>query len=155
MKKVELGQSLETLAHLGVIAGIIFLAVEINQNTGMIEAQMNQSRTDSALSEAQALWNSDYIPDILVKMRKDEPLTDVQLERISHWFRSFNRNMDNQLGLYYRGVLGDDVLRSVRFATLEIISISPAILVPLWEHSEGAYSDEYIRIVAEVVSGLE
>lgn len=155
MKKMNLGQSLETLANLGVLAGIIFLAVEINQNTGMIEAQMSQSRADSATTEAQALYNSPYLPEIYVTLEKGEPLTDVQFERLTHWFRSFNRNMDNQLGLYQRGLLGDDVLRSLRFATLDNISMSPKVMVPLWESTKVSYSDEYIRIVDEVVSGME
>lgn len=32
MRKLDLGQIINTLANLGVIAGIIFLAVELNQN---------------------------------------------------------------------------------------------------------------------------
>jgi hypothetical protein len=32
MKKLELGRTINTIANLGVIAGIIFLALELNQN---------------------------------------------------------------------------------------------------------------------------
>ena len=33
MKKMDLGQTLQILANFGVIAGIVFLAIEIRQNT--------------------------------------------------------------------------------------------------------------------------
>jgi len=32
MKKIDLGQTIQTLANLGVIAGIVFLAMELQQN---------------------------------------------------------------------------------------------------------------------------
>ena len=37
MKKIDLGQTLNTLANVGVIAGIVFLGVELRQNTATIQ----------------------------------------------------------------------------------------------------------------------
>lgn len=151
MKKIELGQSLEIIANVGVLVGIIFLAIEVNQNTAMIEAEMSQNRAESAMSEAQSLYNSDYLPEILVALRKGEPITDVQTERIVHWFRSFNRNLDNQLLLYRQGMLGDDVLRSMELAILDTIVFTP-VTVEIWEQTKNQYSDDYIRIVDRVLA---
>ena len=38
--KIDLGQTIGILANAGVIAGIAFLALEIQQNTAVQEAQM-------------------------------------------------------------------------------------------------------------------
>ena len=151
MKKIGTGRSLEILANLGVLAGIIFLAIEISQNTAMMEAEMNQSRTESAMSEAQALYNSDYLPEIFVAMRKGEPITDAQRERVTHWFRSFNRNLDNQLRQYRQGLLGDELPRSVREAVRGAVTQWP-ITREMWESTKQVYSDEYIRLVDEIIA---
>ena len=36
MKKIDLGQTISIFANLGVIAGITFLALELNQNTAQL-----------------------------------------------------------------------------------------------------------------------
>ncbi len=38
MKKLDLGQSVGILANIGVIAGIVFLAVELRQNNELVVA---------------------------------------------------------------------------------------------------------------------
>ncbi len=99
-------ERLSIFTNLSVVAGIIFLAVEVQQNTAMMQAQMNQSRTDTALSEQQAGYNSEYMPAIEVKVVRGEQLSDEEMIRFELWLRAFNRNMDNQLWQYSRGFLG-------------------------------------------------
>jgi len=38
LKKIHLGQTIEILANLGVIAGIVFLGVELRQNNELVVA---------------------------------------------------------------------------------------------------------------------
>ena len=114
MKKIDLGQTIQTVANVGVIAGIIFLAVELSQNTAMIQAQMNQSRADSAVFSAEAVFNSDYLPEILVALEQGKPLSDVQTVRYQNWLIALLRLQDNQYRQYREGLLGEDVERSVR-----------------------------------------
>lgn len=49
MKKFDLGQSLNTLANVGVIAGIIFLAYELNQNNEFLELEAKATRVQITL----------------------------------------------------------------------------------------------------------
>jgi len=81
MKKIDLAQSIALFANLGVIAGIVFLAVEIRQNTRSIQiggyqdlmgriAQMSElvieNRLDAENAYGEAGWdelqldNADY-----------------------------------------------------------------------------------------------
>lgn len=39
MKKIDIGQTLQILANVGVIAGIVFLAAELSRNTDAMRAQ--------------------------------------------------------------------------------------------------------------------
>jgi hypothetical protein len=50
MKLSKLNESLTLLANIGVIAGILFLAIEIRQNTQMMKAQTRDGITDKQLA---------------------------------------------------------------------------------------------------------
>jgi hypothetical protein len=39
LKKLDFGQTITILANLGVIAGIVFLGIEISQNNAWLEAE--------------------------------------------------------------------------------------------------------------------
>jgi len=45
MKNINYGQTISVLANLGVIAGILFLAIEIRQNTRTAQASAYESLT--------------------------------------------------------------------------------------------------------------
>ncbi len=49
MKNIDLGQTLNTLANVGVIAGIIFLAYELNQNNEFLELEAKATRVHITL----------------------------------------------------------------------------------------------------------
>jgi hypothetical protein len=50
MKKIDLGQTFGILANIGVIAGIVFLATEIRQNTDAIRSATIQAISDQSYS---------------------------------------------------------------------------------------------------------
>jgi hypothetical protein len=140
-------------ANLGVIVGLILLIIENRQNTEMMQAQINQSRTDAAQSEQQATYNSDYIPAIFVKRDRGEQLSDEELRRYRAYIRSFNRNMDNQLWQYNQGLLGENIPRSVRGAVRAVIG-SNELSIQVWDDQKFGFTDEYIMFVEDAISDL-
>jgi len=44
LKKIELGQTITILANFGVIAGIVFLGIELQQNNDLMEAQARYTK---------------------------------------------------------------------------------------------------------------
>jgi hypothetical protein len=138
-------------ANVGVLVGIIILGYEISQNTDMMRTQINQSRAELAMIEAQSIYGSDRIPELLTKVRKGAELDDVELERYTHLSRGFHRNWDNQLRQYREGFLEENTPRSIRNAILtEIAGNSTART--LWERTKMIYSDEYIAFVDDILA---
>jgi hypothetical protein len=151
MRTEQLNSWLTLAANLAVLAGIIFLAIEISQNTDMMRTQINQSRAELAMNEAESLYNSDYIPGLVTKIRQGDAVSAEERERYRHLFRAFNRNWDNQLRQYREGFLDGNIPRSVRSAVYtEIATIDLAI--ELWEQTKQSYSDEYIAFVDEILA---
>ena len=150
MKLDNLNRWLTLVANIGVITGIVFLAIEVQQNTTMIEAQMNQSRADSAQADARTIYDSDYLPEILTAIEQGRELDDVQAMRFRHFLRGLNRAQDNQYRQYREGLLGEDVARSVRNVVRGYIAENP-LARERWEQVKYSYSDDYIALVDSVI----
>ena len=140
-------------ANIGVVIGLVLLIVEIDQNTEMMRAQINQSRTDTAISEQQAVFNSDYMPALLAKLNTREPFSEEETNRYETYFRSGNRNQDNNLWQYNQGFLGENTPRSIRGFAREVIGASE-IGITTWDNQKYSYTDEYVAFVEDAIADL-
>ena len=90
----RLNQWLTLLANLGVIAGLIFVGIEVRQNTLAIERELNTSFADNVHGR---LSDSDYLAPIVTKimakeldfemlaeLKNEYELTDIEAQR---WWR--------------------------------------------------------------------
>jgi len=73
LKKIELGQTITILANIGVIAGIVFLAVEVRQNQISLD---EANAINRASSSATAL---EYLNEFRTSLAQDEQLADIWL----------------------------------------------------------------------------
>ncbi len=69
MKKLDFGQAATLLANIGVIAGIVFLAIEIQQNTGEIRSQASLGINDALARMNSAIYQDAELADILIRGR--------------------------------------------------------------------------------------
>ena len=140
-------------ANIGVVIGLALLIYEINQNTEMMQAQINQNRTDTSMSEQQAVYNSDYVPAMDVKIKNGEQLSDEELIRYEHVFRAFNRNMDNQLWQYDHGFLGENIPYSITRA-VRIVIAGNKLGIAAWDETKQTYTSEYVAFVDKAIADL-
>ena len=91
---------LEGVGIVAIIASLILVSYELRQNTLMMRAQINQSRTEVAVSEQQATFNSDYMPEIIDKSRRGEEFSAQEMVRYEAYIRAFLRNQDNAYWQY-------------------------------------------------------
>lgn len=130
MNKIDLGQALTILANIGVIAGIIFLGLELRQNRDLARAQMQNDLT----SATQEIYRSDIngpIADILARNRSGDPLTEADRMRLNIWQSMWLAHTSNmffqfQQGLYPKLTLDSQLL----FAVRNIPSISDMVCRP-------------------------
>ena len=138
-------------ANTAVLMGIVFLAVEIGQNTDMMRTQINQSWAELSMNEAEAMYNSPYLPEILTRLRQGEEISGVDRERYNHFLRGFHRNLDNQLRQYREGFLADNIPRSLHGAIMaEIVPMEVAR--EQWGRTKGSFSDEYVDFVDSLLA---
>jgi len=78
MKKIDFGQTIGVLANLGVIAGIIFLGVELRQNNILMEAEARLSQYENARQFAVNLSVTPSLAEVLAKVSQGEELTEAE-----------------------------------------------------------------------------
>jgi len=74
------------LANLGVIAGIMLLALELNQNNEMLEAQIRAERTTARLRPPEFLGNNPHISQAMRKGREGETLTGMERSALNNFY---------------------------------------------------------------------
>ena len=84
VKKLDVGQIITILANVGVIVGIIFLAVEVRQNNQLLSAETSQRFVDQRAG-ALARWADDSsdLMRLRLKATNGQPLTQEEQWRLS------------------------------------------------------------------------
>ncbi len=83
MKKLDLGQTLGILANVGVIAGIVFLGVELRQNNELLVAQASFARFSIERERRERVMESPEYADLVIKARSDAPLSESERLRMT------------------------------------------------------------------------
>ena len=108
MKVEQLNQWLTLVANIGVIAGIVFLAYEINQNTQAIQSASFQGYTDTSIDWLSDLTNSRELADIWYRYSAGAgDLDNVELMRASMQLRKQWFRLQNAYSQWQRGLLDD------------------------------------------------
>ena len=108
MKKIDLGQTISILANIGVIAGIVFLAYELRQNTRVSRAAAVQSISDQTIEWQTALaQDSDWMRIIafLVNGGSYHELSPEDTQRFRYVASSTIRIMENRYRQVQLGIL--------------------------------------------------
>ena len=75
MKKIDLGQTINSLANLGVVVGIVFLAIELQQNTSAQQSQMRLSQSERETEVIEEFFRNPLLNGAYVKFASGEPLS--------------------------------------------------------------------------------
>jgi hypothetical protein len=113
MKKIDLGQTITILANLGVIAGIVFLAVEMQQNNVLLEAEARKSRTDIRRAAFSMQIENPELLRIANKSRAGEVLTDDELSMLRLFWDFLFSGWQQGYGDYQSGLMELAEMRNV------------------------------------------
>lgn len=105
MGKIDLGQGLSILANVGVIAGILLLAYELNQNQRMMQAQTRTQISDTLVNMLSQDMAIPGLFEVMVKAGAGEslsPTEELLLDRHESMFWRYRENVSYQYrtGLY-------------------------------------------------------
>lgn len=89
MRKQDLGQIINTLANLGVIAGIIFLAVELNQNNKLLKMEAKATLSEYTQNGWDRIASDPDLVDLFIKDRNGHELSESEEMRLSSFWMGY------------------------------------------------------------------
>ena len=151
MKKIDLNQTVQIIANLGVVGGLIFLGLEINQNNLMMKSQ---TRSDVSQSITDMLRQS-LDPEIItigLKAQEDlNSLSAVELNQLQGAYAVAFRVYENVHYQYRMGLFEESDYFAERRAW-ELNVLSDPIAVRVWCSGREVYSLEFRREIDSLLS---
>jgi len=105
MRKIDFGQAIGVIANFGVLAGILLLVFELNQNRALMAAQTRDSVSQSVVFALRDTAGNSVLTDIHHRANVGEQLTPTEQDQFAthmiSWFRIWeNQHYQYRVGLY-------------------------------------------------------
>jgi len=148
LKKIDFGQTIGVLANLAVLAGIVFLAFELNQNSDLLASQARGNLVASRAAASQSIiQNSGGIADVIYKARIGDELTGVEEWRLTV-FRALV--IDNFASIYQEVKHGPLTETDIPVRQWAGTFLNDPGLREWWKRQD-AHDPDFVRYVDEVV----
>jgi hypothetical protein len=142
---------MEIAANVGVLAGIIFLTIEVSQNTIATKSEASLAiKVAIADSIGEPATNSALF-DTIYKVYQDEEMGPRDYLLASMFFHSVLTKMEAALQQYELGVLDDNVLESFDSELFMIID-GTSFSRRNWDEQKNSFSPEMRQYVAELIA---
>ena len=142
MKKIDLGQTVTILANLGVIAGIVFLAVELRQNNALMAAQARFNQLSAQAETHIILAENPDLAWALVRANNNEELNPEEEASLQYYVRSVFTKMQWTYGEIPEGARPLERWRKV--------SAEP-YRRRFWAESKGEFNQNFVAWMEEHV----
>jgi len=110
MKKIDLGPTINTLANVGALAGIVFLAFQLNQNNKLLRAEAGFNLLQNRGQWRDVVSSNPEYSAFWLKVEKGEPLSEVEAFRLRTIAERTILNWQWEYGQYVDGNLAEGEL---------------------------------------------
>jgi hypothetical protein len=131
----------EVLGAIGVILTLVYLAVQIRQNTAMMTAQTVQASVDA--TQRVLLFRAEHaeVRAVLRKARDDEELDRDEFELLAAYLQATFMNFQARLQHNTRGVFDASVNES--YEKILIDYLEGPYVQRWWDYSKALYGEEF------------
>jgi len=112
MNKIPLSRTIGLLANIGVIAGIVFLGLELRQNNQLLEAEAIGALLETRINRSAELARNESLAALLVKNSRREALTDEELLRLTQFHIRIFLGFEKTYFLFQEGVISEDYMKT-------------------------------------------
>jgi hypothetical protein len=125
MKKIEISQAVNTLANIGIILGLVFLVLELQQLRDQMDAQISYNLFMGRNDGIRTVATDEFLPEIISKVDAGENLSPVESFRINTFLRAFVFSWEYEWQQYQKGRYDDfDMQRIVYFFDTDLWGIT-------------------------------
>jgi hypothetical protein len=107
MKKIDLAQSIGLIANIGVLAGIVFLGIELQQNNELLAAQGRAARAEVAQGLFLRLMENPGLARATAKAMSEEELDGDEMLVLRSFHSYILTSWQYTFGEYQRGLIDE------------------------------------------------
>ena len=146
MKKIELGHTITILANIGVIAGIVFLAIELNQNTQQLALELRWQVNQRIVDNNRDLMGANPLPAFIKSVTDPEELTFDEFQVAVALVFNFLNVWEDHYFLYQAGLIADEEWKD--FVREDItFTLGYRFAQAFWEDAKANYEPEMVSYV--------
>lgn len=112
MKKIDLGETMQLVANLSVIAGLFFLAFQVRQNTAAVQAQTLQGLEEASASYLENLGRDTETWSIVGRLAEHPEIGEVERSRLTALVRAQFVRYQTAYLQWQKGSLSDEGWRT-------------------------------------------
>ena len=150
MKKIDLGQTITILANIGVIAGIVFLAYELRQNTLATEIESAQNLITSIGDRNAMVIESDEFASVLLRAEEGVELAPSERVRLAFFYSDAMRGWQSIFFQHERGAL-DDGMWHTQLAEMSGALNDFSTFREYWETRKANYAPSFNELLETIV----
>jgi hypothetical protein len=145
----DLGNFGEFLGAIGVIVSVLYLAIQIRQNTRSVRSSAYQSVVSSSVQMAAAYANDESLAELWPKgAREYSTLSEPERFRFGLFAYSVFRSYENLFFQYKQGAVEPDLWQG--FRNMLVRDLKTPGLVTWWESQRNIFSSAFQRYVDEL-----
>lgn len=139
------------LANLSVLAGIIFLAVEISQNTNMMRSQTRDAVAEKQVDYFFTLGSSLETAELFSKAANEySELTDAENIAFFYLNQGIFRIWENEFYQFQSGLFEESEFEPRLTAWKAGIETNEGTRI-IWEGTQQSYSPEFVELVNSLI----
>ncbi len=132
------------MANIGVITGIVFLGVEIEQNNKLLRAESSFNMLQNRQSVRTQVFEDPEIAHLMVKAQNREPLSEVEQYRLTNRVEGTIIGWEWEYRQYLEGNIEE-----IPFNAWRGLINSPLFQHVGWRSVEGKLSAEFLQFLNE------
>lgn len=148
------GAIAELMGAIGVIASLVYLAVQIRQNTSTVSANTFQSVQDASILRMLALAENDELAERFVQgMINPDTLEGVRRFQFDIWMRANFKGYENYFYQHKMGLLDDVSWKASREAIRA--SVTPPGIPKWWGLNRQLFRSDFADMIDETLASLD
>ncbi len=149
----ELGSIGEFLGSIVVVVSVLYLAYQLKQTQAAITLNALQSRASGQIAEATSLYNSEHLPQILLKIADQEELSREEEIRYLTWQRAYHRLHELTLLQSTSGHIEPWAMEEVRIS-IRLVVGQNARTMAYWNQRKMIYAPQYQAFVDSILEEI-
>jgi hypothetical protein len=142
MKKNDIGQAIQVLANIGVLAGIVFLAFELRQNTRAVELTAAQGYLAGGSDLDLRIATDAELAVLLIRGDALEPTTPPEELQLESWNYAVFRQWETAYYLHSIDALDESLWLAYRHEIQKLLLRSNQTM-SYWKANRGSFSSGF------------